>query len=465
MRKIKLSTRLTWIVVLLSTVITTLAGVGIGAIVFFETEHQIKNKLVSSANLIVTEYLNVRDGSIELQDRSSDDSLVSYLRGNEIAMYIEDKDFRPLVKYGMYRDLSTEEIEKILVGDRESLANKRGIYRDVELSRYGRFDTYSIALYTDSQIVGYMQIARINDVMPILLRAIVMSMMVLLPIVWIVSVFVAYRSSELALSPLKHLVMYLEQVDVENLPKRIEIPDYLDNDTRVLTSAFNSMMERVRSVLARQREISENISHEFKTPLTRVASGLEVIALKTSKSVSSKIEGLVQEILGLGRNVDALLALAINSQSKESVRVIKLKAKVNELVKRLDSKVPVTVEIQDDAELVIYEGYLELILRNLLENAAKYTLIPGYIRVRYEELEQRFKIVIENPAPHTLQDKERVFERRYQEYGYGEKGYGLGLAIVRDVARQCDLKIIMRNIKPNIVRVEISGKRPYASSS
>jgi len=47
MRKIKLSTRLTWIVVLLSTVITTLAGVGIGAIVFFETEHQIKNKLVS----------------------------------------------------------------------------------------------------------------------------------------------------------------------------------------------------------------------------------------------------------------------------------------------------------------------------------------------------------------------------------------------------------------------------------
>ena len=192
-----------------------------------------------------------------------------------------------------------------------------------------------------------------------------------------------------------------------------------------------------------------NASHELRTPIAAIKAAAETLELATEdeavrprlvsmvQSHAGRLEDLVTDLLDLSR-------LESDRSSPELV-VVDMQGVSTSLVDGLRGlcrarRVEIAFEFSPELGRVVSDPkLLELILRNLIENAAKFTAEGTEVRVIAEPMEAgcRFRVIDQGPGI-PLADQQRIFERFYQvdpARSGQHRGTGLGLAIVKHAVR------------------------------
>lgn len=233
---------------------------------------------------------------------------------------------------------------------------------------------------------------------------------------------------------------------LENLQRSVQRFGEGDLATRVpvqgndeladLSRQFNAAAERIEALMASQKSLLANASHELRSPLTRIRMGMELMT-GTQPSTTSRAE-ILRNIDELDQLVDEiLLASRLDSRevdvgTQESVDLIGLCA---EECARIDAE----LQLQGLAALEVH-GVAKLLrraVRNLLENARRYS--HGEITLELACTGQRAEIRVCDRGPGVPSDqRERIFEKFYRMPGASERsgGVGLGLALVRSIAER-----------------------------
>ena len=228
-----------------------------------------------------------------------------------------------------------------------------------------------------------------------------------------------------------------------NLSERLPI-SHRGGEIDQLAHQLNSMLDRIENSMNDVRQVSDNIAHDLRTPLTRLRNKLAVLEKRSSPHNRDMVREMIVESDHLLSICSALMRIAqVESGAKRSdftdVDITRIFVDVVELYEPLASVKDITLKL-DRAEQVHIQGDKDLLfqmLANLIDNAIKYTPQGGAITAGLYLGDKTLKIVFADNGPGIPREKySKVFQRFYRvEESRGvQPGNGLGLSLVQAVA-------------------------------
>lgn len=235
-------------------------------------------------------------------------------------------------------------------------------------------------------------------------------------------------------------------------------------DFHRLALNLNQMLSRIEALMAGVRQVSDNIAHDLRTPLSRLRNGLTQLEYNsTAQSDEDRqkiVQNLIDEADDLLSTFNALLRIAqIESGNRRSgfgeLNIKMLMEDVVELYEPLaiDKDLHFSCLIEEDIVLTGDRDLLFQMVANLVDNAIKYTPPGGNIQVRLEKKEAEALIEIaDSGIGINLADQERVFKRFFRvEASRGQQpGNGLGLSLVNAVVNLHYGKIKLSDNHPGL---------------
>lgn len=264
------------------------------------------------------------------------------------------------------------------------------------------------------------------------------------PLVVITAAIGSYILVANALEPIDLMTQTARIISASDLSARLNLPK-TDDEVSRLAETFDDMLDRLESSFDRERRFLADASHELRTPLTAMQSILSVMrehrrtpedyerALDDLSEVNARMRGLVERLLMMARS-DSPAAMA-----HELVRLDELLCDICETVQPMAQQRGLVLNC-DCSEPLCLMGDTDALLRmflNLIDNAIKYTE-HGTVTVHAQAAGKLARVRIIDTGPGiSQQDLPRIFDRFFRaDPSRSEPGFGLGLSIVRDVARQ-----------------------------
>jgi two-component system heavy metal sensor histidine kinase CusS len=248
-----------------------------------------------------------------------------------------------------------------------------------------------------------------------------------------------------SLSPIRRLSQQAARIQPDNLAVRL--PEQgIDRELREFTHTFNGMLGRVQTAYQQMEGFNADVAHELRTPLATLISGAEVIlsSSRSEQELREVLESNLEELEGLKALVNDMLFLARADGGEpagdlQEVDVRREVARVAEYYEAALDEAGVSLTAHGAAILMANPRLLRRAIANLLSNAIRATprgrAIDLYCITRQEEIEIR----VRNPgAPIASEALPRIFDRFYRGDDARSRradGHGLGLAIVRAIAR------------------------------
>jgi signal transduction histidine kinase len=236
-----------------------------------------------------------------------------------------------------------------------------------------------------------------------------------------------------------------------NLTGRLPVAGTGDEIDRLAIN-LNEMLERVEALMAGLQEVSENIAHDLKTPLTRLRNRAEeaLRAAKTENDYRAALESTLDESDSLIRTFNALLmiARAESGHSRDDMTefdAAEIARDIGELYEPVAEEKGIDLKVEAQAAAPV-KGNRELVsqaLANLVDNAIKYghggqaNGHPAQIVVRAVNDGEQILLSVGDSGPGIPPaDRPRVVERFVRlEQSRSQPGSGLGLSLVSAVAR------------------------------
>src|SRR6478609_1221306 len=213
----------------------------------------------------------------------------------------------------------------------------------------------------------------------------------------------------------------------------VRVPERGNDEVAFLAQRFNQAAQRVDTLVQSHRSLLANASHELRSPLARIRMGLELMDPEPSERSRTEItrniaelDQLVDEILLASR----LDARASDIGTFESVDLTGLAAEEA-------ARTGAELEAAETENTVVVQGVAKLLrraVRNLLENARRYSQGPVTITVRRLGSQAEVRVCDRGPGVPEA-ERERIFEPFYRLRGASERegSVGLGLALVRSI--------------------------------
>jgi two-component system OmpR family sensor kinase len=247
-----------------------------------------------------------------------------------------------------------------------------------------------------------------------------------------------------ALEPLRRLTALVKARRVAALERLPATP--LPDELQPLAAALNDLLARLRSALERERAFMADAAHELRTPLTALHLQMGMLARASSEAErAAAMETLSAGVQRAIRLVEQLLSLARQEPRAEAQRVpVRLDELAREVVAELvppadAGRVDLGVSAVQPASVRGDPEALRTLLRNLVDNAVRYSPPGGRVDVSVEEVAagdgRMARLTVSDNGPGIPpEERERVFDRFYRRAGSEPPGSGLGLAIVKAIA-------------------------------
>ena len=217
--------------------------------------------------------------------------------------------------------------------------------------------------------------------------------------------------------------------------------DRVPKEIQGLVVAVNGLLQRLDAMLARERRFTADAAHELRTPV----AALKVHAhnLRQARTDAERDESQQQldaSVLRTERLVAQLLALSRVEPGATAVepRTVDLRALAEQHLAdyaALTASRGVHMALQVESVSVRGdEAALDAMMRNLIDNAVRYSPRDGQVRVQLSREGGDAVLIVEDSGPGIpAEARTRVFERFHRELGSGVEGSGLGLSIVKQV--------------------------------
>ncbi|MFR0667716.1 MAG: sensor histidine kinase [Faecalimonas umbilicata] len=247
------------------------------------------------------------------------------------------------------------------------------------------------------------------------------------------------------LSPLQKFSRQIQEIQAKNLQKPIELKGNAIEIVH-LTETFNGMLQRLNNAFLTQKQFSANAAHELRTPLAVIQTRLEVF--EKSKNIENAdyqetIDMVRTQTDRLSHVIDILLEMTeLQSASKQDT--IFLDELTEEVICDLSA-------IGDKKGIKFTQkfGYVQIVgndtliyraIYNLIENAVKYNYYGGEVSVEIKQENAFAKVIVTDTGIGIdKNDWEQIFDpffRVDKSRSRAMGGAGLGLALVREIARQ-----------------------------
>ena len=282
-----------------------------------------------------------------------------------------------------------------------------------------------------------------------------------------------------ALSALMFWAVHREMARVRLLAERVAKVDAgslgtpigsveLPTELRPIASRLDELLARLHVSFERERQFSSQLAHELRTPLAEMRSTVEV-ALRWPESESQLAEAL-REVGQIGGQMERvlrnLLEIARADAGIEPFRAanVPLAAAVDEAAEGVAKtlarrKIELRNAIEPEVAVVAPIAALDLILGNLLANAAEYATEGSWVECAY--FPREWRLSLRNPAADLdVDDGPRLFERFWRKSAgrdFGEHS-GLGLSLVRALARRMGGDASAQ-VSGGILSVDVTGLR------
>ena len=179
-----------------------------------------------------------------------------------------------------------------------------------------------------------------------------------------------------SLRKLNDLVDYVKWLDLNNLEKKYEIVWPENDEINVLAMKINSATDKINKQTLALKDFISNASHELRTPLMSINSEIDY-SLK-SKEYKEWMENIKWEILNLNNLLDELVLISkldADSEFKKSNKDIsEVVSLVSKMVEKKYKNKWLKLELKcDNVEKKVHNSSFEIIAKNLIENAFKYT--------------------------------------------------------------------------------------------
>jgi len=246
-----------------------------------------------------------------------------------------------------------------------------------------------------------------------------------------------------------HALRPLQEVRAEilgqNIPslRPVEI-GHLPEEVVPLGEALNTLLLRLESAFATERDFIANAAHELRTPLTAVR--LQAQLANQENDAGQRAATLAQLISGVDRAshlVEQLLQMARLDPDAQELAFAEVR--IDLLAKNVIADLSPQAEARDidlgiaqcrPVRVFGHAESLRALLSNLIDNALRYTPHGGRVDVDVEESSGQCIVTVSDTGPGIPEAaRERVFDRFHRLAGPDIQGSGLGLSIVRQVAR------------------------------
>jgi signal transduction histidine kinase len=253
--------------------------------------------------------------------------------------------------------------------------------------------------------------------------------------------------------PLRRLQRATEHVAAGDFESRAVIDEGAP-EIRGLAASFNTMTERIATLVERQRSFAGDASHQLRTPLTALRLQLERAAadIDTDPVAARRdIEAATEETERLQRLVEGLLMLARADQKILPTEAIDLHEIVTERVAiwsplAEERGVTLTADAGDGLAARAVPGALEQIVDNFIDNALNASGPGNEITVSARRDNGWAAVHVSDRGPGMPTDQlQHAFDRFWRSASTGRSGSGLGLAIVRQLAEASGGEVAVAN--------------------
>ena len=224
------------------------------------------------------------------------------------------------------------------------------------------------------------------------------------------------------------------------------------DEVAALAASFNDAAQRIEQLVAGQRSLLANASHELRSPLARIRMAIELLPKQGAPSVHDELQ---RDIAELDQLVDEiLLASRLTAEAGGQVSGVAFARETVDLVAlcaeecaRVDARLNV-VDATASFELAGEPRLLRRLLRNLLENAKRYGAdapIEVTVSSTADANGPLVRLTVADRGPGVPQsERERIFEPFYRSRSASERdgGVGLGLSLAQQIAHRHGTRIV-----------------------
>jgi two-component system OmpR family sensor kinase len=276
-----------------------------------------------------------------------------------------------------------------------------------------------------------------------------MPFMVLIPVLIALVSFLVRRM----LRPIALLSQEVDRRDDQDMRPLAE--QQVADEIRPLIGSINRLLRRVADNMDAQRRFLADAAHELRSPLTALSLQAEnLAATDLSPASTARLLPLRQ---GLNRSkalLEQLLTLARSQNTgapqlaQVSLQAVLRRVMEDSLPQAQARQVDIGIEADTEITLAAQEVDIVALVRNLIDNAIRYTPQGGSIELRAGMQPGLVSIEVEDSGPGIEEaERERVFDPFYRVLGSGQDGSGLGLSIVKSIVARLHGRIELQHAR------------------
>lgn len=347
--------------------------------------------------------------------------------------------------------------------ERESLLGTAA--QEPALAYYGEllpFRTISQAalFYVDGAAAGAALLHLDFSISERTLSAVWMEIALVLLVAVLFSVIAVYYTTSRMIRPFSEINAIVQRYSKGDF--NIRIPVKGTDEATQLAVSFNNMADQLRDLEATRRDFVSNVSHELRSPLTSMRGFLE--AMQDGTIPRSEYDKYIDVVLSETRRMTTMVNDLLDLARIESGRTaLKLEIfDINELIRRTlitfeariyDQRMEVEVKFAQEQYFVEADSaQISQVLRNIIDNAIKYSPAGGRLRIATYALRREVYVSIQDSGQGIPEeDVPHVFERFYKvEKAHTptkQGGTGLGLSIVKRIIDQHGQTITLKSTR------------------
>jgi heavy metal sensor kinase len=266
---------------------------------------------------------------------------------------------------------------------------------------------------------------------------------VTVPGVMVFAALIGWFMARRALTHVEDVTRTARGISASDLERRVPVKGQADEIDRLATT-FNDMLDRIQTLVTEMKEMTENIAHDLRSPITRIR-GMAEMALTTGKSIDEYEAAAASTVEDCDRLLEMINTMLYISQTEaapeklpmEEVNITGVVRNACELFQPVaeDKGVNLVVEIGNDLRVRGVLQGLQRMLANLIDNALNYTPCPGTVTVSVSGNEKLGIIAVKDTGIGIPQEElPNIFRRFYRgDRSRSRPGTGLGLSLVQAI--------------------------------